>query len=280
MANATKSRAVDVLRRIVAKATELGLNLCSDPATAGLLNSIPEIESDRLFDQADAVMALGGDGTMLRVVRALDGRDKPVIGVNIGGLGFLTSVTEQSLEQALQCLASDNFTTSLRSIEDCVLERGGTAIARYRALNDVVVARGPSARVVTLDVSIDGDRVTSYVCDGLVVSTPTGSTGHSLSAGGPILVPETRAFVMALICPHTLSSRPLVVPDSGEILVRVADTEERILLTVDGQIGQPLEHGDCVRIRRSDRTVRFIHLPGYSYFAVLRQKLGWKGSSV
>jgi len=141
-------------------------------------------------------MTLGGDGTMLRAVRELDGRDTPIIGVKIGGLGFLTTISEDDVERALRCLARDDFTTSMRAMLDCRVEQRGKKVASYRALNDVVVSSGPSFRVVTLDVSIDGDNVTSYVCDGLIVSTPTGSTGHSLSAGGPILTPETPAFVI------------------------------------------------------------------------------------
>jgi NAD+ kinase len=147
-------------------------------------------------------------------------------------------------------------------------------------MNDVVVSRGATSRVVTLDVSVDGDAVTSYVCDGLIVATPAGSTGHSLSAAGPILVPATKAFVVSLICPHTLSSRPLVVPDGAEIEIAAADTGGQLLLSVDGQVGQPLLEGDRVTVRRSERDVRLIHLPGYSYFRVLRQKLHWSGSSV
>jgi NAD+ kinase len=216
---------------------------------------------------------------MLRVVRDLDGRDLPVMGVNIGGLGFLTSVAEEDLERGLGCLASGAFTTQPRNIAECVVQRGAIERERYRALNDVVVHAGPLSRVITLDVEVNGSRVTSYVCDGLIVSTPTGSTGHSLSAGGPILLPETRAWVVSLICPHTLSSRPLVVPDSMEIAISTS-VNDRVMLSVDGQVGGPVLKGDRVVVKASDRCVRFVRLPGYDHFAVLRQKLGWKGSSV
>ena len=238
------------------------------------------VSPERMFESSEAIMALGGDGTMLRAVRELDGRNIPVIGVNIGGLGFLTSVSEENLDRALECLAEDDFVLSKSSIAECAVHRDGSEIAGYRALNDVVISNGPSSRVVTLRVSIDGDEVTSYVCDGLIVSTPAGSTGHSLSAGGPILMPESQVFVISLICPHTLSSRPLVVPDRSEVSIVAAADEEGLLLSVDGQVGMQLQDGDCVTVRRSGSDISFIHLPGHSYFAVLRQKLHWSGSNV
>jgi len=279
-ANCTKEHAPKVLLRIAEKARARGLTLYADPETGKLLPGVKALPPADLVDAVEAVMALGGDGTMLRAVRQLDGRDKPVIGVNIGGLGFLTSVAEQDLDRAMECLANDTLEYRTHAIAECRVERAGHGVAQYRALNDVVITRGASPRVITLDVSVNNDPVTSYLCDGLIVSTPAGSTGHSLSSGGPILAPGTDAFVISLICPHTLSSRPLVVPDRSEIAVVVADCQGQQTLSVDGQVGQSLSYGDCVKVRRSDRGVRFIHLPGYSYYAVLRQKLHWSGSNV
>lgn len=280
IANCSKPRMGEVLKRFSRAGKSQGLELFADKVTARLMKNAKPMEPGPMFDKVDAVVALGGDGTMLRVVRELDGRDKPVIGVKIGGLGFLTSVSEDDVSRALKCLARDEFATSIRAIMDCTVERRGRKTGSYRALNDVVVNNGPSSRVLTLDVSIDGDRVTSYVCDGLIVSTPTGSTGHSLSAGGPILTPATAAFVVSLICPHTLSSRPLVVPDHSEITVLAAKSGGALRLSVDGQVGQTLVQGDRIRVGKSLRGVRFIHLPGHSYFSVLRQKLHWSGSNL
>lgn len=280
IANCGKPHAPAVLKRLVEKAGELGIELVADPPTARLLKRAGKKRSGGRLGTVDALMALGGDGTMLRTVRLRAGRDIPVIGVNLGSLGFLTSVAEDELDRALECLASGNYTTSVRAMAEAVVERKGRKAVRYRALNDVVVSSGPSNRVVVLGLAINGEKVTSYVCDGLIVSTPTGSTGHSLSAGGPILAPATPAFVVSLICPHSLSSRPLVVPDRSEMAVTVERASGRILLSVDGQIGESLAAGDRVRIRRSGKGVRFIHLPGHSYFAVLRQKLHWSGSTV
>ncbi len=279
-ANCTKKQAARVLGRLSEKARELGISLVADEATACLLKSCEVMSTEKMFDSVEAVLALGGDGTVLRLVRELAGREKPVMGINLGGLGFLTSVAEEDLERALRSIAEGDFTIGARAVMETSVIRGDREIGGFRALNDVVISSGPTSRVVTLDVSIDGENVTSYVCDGLIVSTPTGSTGHSLSAGGPILSPTTPACIISLICPHTLSSRPLVVPDRSEIRVAVARSAGEIVLSVDGQVGQPLSKGDCLRVRRSAKDAHFIHLPGYSYFALLRQKLRWSGSNV
>lgn len=279
VANCGKTRAADVLRRIARRSRDLGLELVADPGTARLLECPNVLPAEQLADHADAVLALGGDGTVLRVVRDLNGRDCPVIGVNIGGLGFMTSVAEGDLDCALECLAGDQCIASVRAVAEVSVIRDGAETAQYRALNEVLVTTGHAARVMTLHVTVDGESVTSYVCDGLIVSTPTGSTGHSLSAGGPILTPETPAFVVSLVCPHTLSWRPLVLPDSSIIGITTGPGE-RSRISVDGQVGQDLAPGDAVSVRRSARSVRFLHLPGYCYFAVLQQKLHWSGSNV
>ena len=279
--NVGKPRARDVLGMLCDMAETFGLELRADAEAAGLEPRLPVVDDADLFEGVDAVIAMGGDGTMLRAVRSLAGRDLPVIGVNIGSLGFLTSVAEEDLGRALECLVREEFTMSRRAVVEAVVLRGDRELERYRALNDVVVTSGASARVITLKVMIDDDHVTSYVCDGLIVSTPTGSTGHNMSAGGPILVPETRALVISLICPHALSSRPVVVPEDSEItLVGEGSPEAGLQLAIDGQVGRTLAEDERVKVTAADRRVRFIHLPGYSYFSVLSQKLGWKGSSV
>jgi NAD+ kinase len=280
IANCDKLRASEVLRAVADKAASSGLQIVADKTTARHMKFCKAMTQEKMFRVVDAVMALGGDGTMLRAVRGLAGQDKPVLGVNIGSLGFMTSVAEKDIGRAMDCLASNNFSVSVRAIIEAVVARKGKAVARYRALNDVVLARGQSSRIMTLDVAVDGDYVTSYACDGLIVSTPTGSTGHSLSAGGPIVAPESRTLVISVICPHTLSSRPLVVPDQSEISITATETDGNFLLSVDGQTGRVLKQGDRIKVKRSDKSVRFIHLPGYSYFSVLRQKLHWRGSSI
>ena len=278
IANCAKDRAPSVLVRLRRKAESLGLTLLPDTATAGLMGLNSRATPFDVVQQADTVMVLGGDGSMLRAARELEGRDVPVIGVNLGSLGFMTSVTENDLERALDCLVADNFTTSLRMMLDCVTVRDGKRVGSYRALNDVVVLCG--SRAGTLRMTVEREQVGDFICDGLIVSTPTGSTGHSLSAGGPVLMPTSPAVVATLICPHTLSTRPLVLPADSAIDVTVVERVVDARLSVDGQVGQTLEIGDGVKITRSTHGVRFIHLPGYSYFSVMRQKLHWRGSNV
>jgi NAD+ kinase len=279
IADCRKPHAAEVLQRLQRKAKTVGLDLTTGGLCAALLGIKAGDAAGDPLGTADAAVVLGGDGTMLGAVRELQGRDIPVMGVNIGGLGFLTSVAESDLERALDCLARGTFATSTRGIVECAVLRGGQAVGHYRALNDIVLT-SMSFRVVTLGMLVNGEEVGHFVCDGLIVSTPTGSTGHALSAGGPILMPTSRALVVSLICPHTLSTRPLVLPDDATVRVNVAACFGSTQLTADGQVGEPLNVGDSVEVRRSAQGVRFIHLPGYSYFSVLRQKLHWRGSNV
>ncbi len=280
IANTNKKDARHILSRLSAKAEELGISLFANKETGALVECCNVVDVDTMCSRADAVLALGGDGTVLRTVRLLSGCDIPVMGINMGGLGFLTSVSQTQLEKAIQCIASDSYFISSRSVIKCTVRSNGEKQTQYRALNDVVIATGGSMRVVNLDVSVNGESVTSYICDGLIISTPTGSTGHALSAGGPIVIPETQSFVISLICPHTLSSRPLLVPETSTITVRVAESNDDTPLSIDGQVGQSLTKGDSIEAQRAPETVRFLHLPGYSYFSVLRRKLNWSGRNL
>ena len=280
IANIAKPRAAAVLDRLAVLAAADGLALAATSGTAERIPGCRTLASCEGFAEVEAVMALGGDGTMLTAVRMIHGLDKPLIGVNIGSLGFMTSVAEKDLDAALRCLRDETYRVSERSVAECRVQGAGGSGAAYTALNDVVLTHGTSSRVVRLEVAVGDSLVTSYVCDGLIVSTPTGSTGHSLSAGGPILTPDAGVFVVSVICPHTLSSRPLVVPDSSSIRVRICDAPDALRLSVDGQTGQALRGGDAIEVRRGARPVRFLHLPDYDYFAVLRAKLNWSGSTV
>jgi len=275
VANLTKPAAPSVLARLAAGARQHGLQLLADEATAALLPGAMVIPAERLAERSDLMMALGGDGTMLHTVRLLNGRDIPVVGVNLGSLGFMTSIVEGELERSLSAIVNGDFTISRRT-----LLAGRGAGGAWRALNDVVIGWGQSSRVVTLGLRVDGVDVVSYVCDGLIVSTPTGSTGHSLSAGGPIVHPEAPVWVVNPICPHSLSNRPMVVPDTARLEVTVLDSPKQQLLVVDGRERGLLGSGDRIEMARAEATVRFVHLPGYNYFAVLSRKLHWRGASV
>ena len=258
----------------------MGIELGALGDACGLIPSVARRADGESLDDLDAVIVLGGDGTMLAAVRALAGADIPLMGVNIGSLGFMTSLAEENLEKAILCLHKGRYVTTTRSQIQAVLRRGEGVVTELRALNDMVITRGPSTRVVSLALAVNDDPVNSYICDGLIVATPTGSTGHSLSAGGPILMPDSHCFVASLICPHTLSSRPLVIPDDRRLSVTVVAAEPGVLMSVDGQVAEALAVGDKVEVTCAPTRVRFLHLPDYDYFDVLRQKLHWTGSHV
>lgn len=278
-ANCRKPSAPKVLRQVTDKSRQYGLRLAVCDETAQLVPEAECFAPDVFINKIDILMAFGGDGTMLNAVRMLNGREIPVLGVNLGSLGFLTGVSQEEIESAMECAARDQFSISRRALAECAVRRSSQEICRHRALNDIAIDRGASLRVVTLNMAIEGEEVSSFVCDGLIVSTPTGSTGHALSTGGPILHPESAVFVITLICPHTLSTRPLVIPDNKLITVEVARNAGDLMLSIDGQIGEPLKTADRIEIRRSAAYVNFARLPDYSYFSVLRHKLHWRGST-
>lgn len=235
---------------------------------------------DRLDDPTvlDAMLTLGGDGTLLRAARLLAGREIPILSVNLGKLGFLTSCGREELEPALHRLAAGDFRAEARMALDVrALAPHGAERGRWLALNDVVVHKGGFARVVRLRVAVNGESIASYAADGLVISTPTGSTAYSLSAGGPIVVPTVESIILTPVSPHTLAIRPLVLPPSAEISVQADDAPEELLVTVDGQVGTTFAGGETLNVRRAEHPVHIIRFAGTSFFSRLRRKLGWGG---
>jgi NAD kinase len=222
----------------------------------------------------------GAQCTVLFCAKLLDGADIPILGINLGSLGFLTSVSEDNLEEALDALHGEHCISAPRMVADCAIVREGKAGPVRRVLNDAVIGFGGSSHMVTLDLTVNGEEISSFACDGLIVSTPVGSTGHALSTGGPILQPGIDVFEINLICPHTLSNRPLVIPASSVIEVSVQASYKALILSADGQDVEELSPGDTVRITASKKPVYFLYPPGYSYFSVLRQKLHWRGSNL
>lgn len=282
IANCTKPAAEPVLHNLEEAAEECGLELYADPSTRRMLNHARLLDQEALDEGIDVLMALGGDGTVLGAAKVLQGRNIPVMGVNLGRLGFMTSVLQDQIQDAIRALSVDAITISNRTTLSCRVYRNGSdAQEEHQAVNDVVLGWGTSSRVVTLQLAVNGLEVTQYVCDGLIISTPTGSTGHSLSAGGPILHPETNAFVVNAICPHTLSTRPMVLPDDRTLTVRIDRLPEgkNLILSIDGQQMKSFKAGDLLEISRHPVGIRFVHLLNYRYFEVLAQKLGWKGTS-
>lgn len=229
----------------------------------------------QVAEEAQLLLVLGGDGTLLSAARLAAPRGIPVLPVNLGGLGFLTSFTREELYPALEETLAGRHATSERVLLRVELRRKGAAQAPQLALNDAVVNKGALARMIELELAIDGDFVCRYRADGLVVATPTGSTAYSLSAGGPIIQPAVEAFVITPICPHMLTDRPVVVQDSSGVELTVQGNSEDVFLTIDGQTGIELHSGDGVRVTKADARLKLITPPRKSYFEILRNKLKW-----
>ena len=280
IANSKRPHAADVFERLARKAAELNWSLFADEASAEHLPSATVINFEQFASTVDVLLAMGGDGTVLFCAKLLEGATVPILGINLGSLGFLTSVSEDNLEAALDALHKEHCTSAARMMADCTVVRDGKAGPAHRVLNDAVIGFGGSSRMVTLELKVDGEPISSFACDGLIVSTPAGSTGHALSTGGPILQPGTDVFGINLICPHTLSNRPLVLPGSSAIEISVQTSHKTLIFSVDGQDVDELSPGDTVRISRSANPVYFLYPPGYSYYSVLRQKLHWRGSNL
>jgi len=224
---------------------------------------------------ADLYVVIGGDGTLLMAARAIALNPRPILGVNLGGLGFLTETAPDEMDHVLAEILAGRYELDPRIGLEVTVVRGGRTIMRQWTLNDAVINKSALARIIEIDLSIDREPVTTYKADGLIISTPTGSTAYSLSAGGPIVHPNLEAFLVTPICPHTLSLRPLVVPDRSvaEMSLRAGDSE--VYLTLDGQVGHPLKQKDKVRVRRSRQPILMVRSPRRSYFEVLRRKLHW-----
>ncbi len=229
-----------------------------------------------LAARVDLLIVLGGDGTLLAAARAIGERAVPLLGVNLGTLGFLAETSSDELYDALEQAFAGRLVVATRMRLDVEVERGGHVVERHLALNDAVIGKSALSRMIDLETRADGAFVTTYHSDGLIVATPTGSSAYSLSAGGPILLPEGESIVLTPICPHTLTQRPLVLPDRYRIEILVLDTRGGdVHLTVDGQVGIPLEQSDRVTVARSAHPSRLLVSPHRSPFAVMREKLRW-----
>ena len=232
-----------------------------------------------LARHSDLLMVFGGDGTILRAVRESGGCQTPILGINMGRLGFLNAVAVADLPGALQQLWDNDFIIERRPLLAATGRGQGKAI-HSRALNDIVISHGAVSRVVELEVSVNGEALTQYRGDGLIVSSPTGSTAYSLSAGGPIISPASQVFAITPICPHALSNRSVIVHSNATVKVKVLSGQLEIIVSADGQMQAALGCGDVVTIRRARRHVRLLHLGGWSFFDTVRRKLRWSGSAV
>jgi len=253
-----------------------GIQPLCDAETASCLSTPRPVRTRRqLAEESQLLLVLGGDGTLLAAAREAAPLGVPILPVNLGSLGFLTSFTREELYPALADTLAERHSISERVLLQAELLRGGATVETHLALNDAVINKGVLARMIDLELSIEGDFVCRYRADGLIVSTPTGSTAYSLSAGGPIVHPGVRAFLITPICPHMLSDRPLVVQDSSPIQISFPGSNDSVFLTLDGQTGIKLQAGDVIRLTKAAARLKLIQPPGKTYFEILRSKLKW-----
>ncbi len=252
-----------------------GIEIRYDRETAQYLGRADGVSRPDVPDGCDLIIVLGGDGTLLAAARAIGNRNTPLFPVNLGGLGFLTAITVDELFPELERAFLGEHRVGRRKFLHAELRRGDKSVAHYEALNDVVFAKASLARVIDLEAWVDQMLVCTYKADGLIIATPTGSTAYSLSAGGPIVFPSVAALCLTPICPHTLTNRPVIVPDTSVIRVVCRADDESAFLTVDGQVGEPLRKDDAVICQSSDYALNLIRPPRMMFFDVLREKLKW-----
>jgi NAD+ kinase len=267
-----------ILTDLVAWLRERKKEVVFDAKTAALVGESASYQKTQIATRSDMVLVLGGDGTMLSAARLLEERAVPILGVNMGGLGFLTEITLDQLYPALEKVFAQEFMVEERLMLRADIHRHGEHVAKATVLNDVVVSKGTLARMIEIQILIDGQFVTRLRGDGLIVSTPTGSTAYSLSAGGPIIHPTVQALILTPICPHTLTHRPLLVPRGVALEVTLTSQVEGAMATFDGQVGVALVQGDTVAVAVSEHRTQLIRLPDRTYYDLLRRKLKWGDS--
>lgn len=281
IANPEKDGAAALTRRTTIAVRRAGRTVAYDADTARMLGSktAGAATLSDLAKETDLVLVLGGDGTMLRAARQIAGLSTPLLGINLGNLGFLTAVSPEQLSSALRLLWEGRFELEERSLLEAEVHGSASNVA-ILALNDLVLARGQTSRLIELGVQVNGELLTRYRCDGLIASSPTGSTAYSLAAGGAIIGPDAEVLMLTPICPHTLSIRPLVINLGARVEVTLVSDRLTATMTADGQQQLELSPGDRVTIRRSARTIRMVRLSGTSFYATLRHKFGWSGSNL
>ena len=270
------AQAQSVILRLMEWLGQREMSVVLEKETAGLVPSasVAAAHKSDLPGQVDLLIVLGGDGTLLSMARAVGDLGVPILGVNLGGLGFLTATTLDEMLPALETLLAGGMEVEERLMLSASLRRGGQSVGEYIALNDVVITKSAMSRIIDLSVSVGGRHAISYRADGLIIATPTGSTAYNLSAGGPILFPTMDAVVLTPIAPHTLSNRPIVVPGAQRIEVALLIDQE-VMLTMDGQVGVPLRERDVVEVQKAAARIRLVRFPQKDFFSVLRTKLKW-----
>jgi len=267
--------AIVVAREVTTWLQERGVEVFLDQRLASDMGDYQGYPGGSIPAMVNLIVVLGGDGTLISVARRVGDLRTPILGVNLGSLGFLTEITLDELYPMLEKVVAGEFTVTNRIMLDAVVRRGNQEVGRYRVLNDVVINKGAIARIIDMEVTVDNDYLTTFKADGLIISSPTGSTAYNLAAGGPIIYPGLHCLVISPICPHMLTNRPIIVSDEAIIRVEVKFKDEDVVLTADGQVGMPLQGGDMVEIRKSRSSTLLIKSPSRDFFEVLRTKLHW-----
>ena len=277
VANIAKEKSSAYVIRLRDWLLHQGLQVFLDDAVAIRIGESTGLERSKLAAAVDLIVVFGGDGTMLRVARAFCGYNIPILGINIGGLGYLTEVNLNEMINALGMIIQGNFKTEKRMMLDVVVDRHGEAVGEGTVLNEVVINRDNLSRIVELETAINGRHLATFKADGLIIATPTGSTAYSLSAGGPIIFPEQDAMILNPICAHTLTNRPVILPEDVRVKVILWTKEQGATLTLDGQVSFTLKSGDTIRVQKSRYVTTLVASPHRDYLEILRTKLGWGG---
>ncbi len=275
IAKTTKRESKNVVENLINYLSQKKAKVLIDKETAKYVGMKRGLNRDQIASKVDLLVVIGGDGTLLSAARSAGKAKTPILGINLGSLGFLTEVALDELYESIDRGLKGKLTIDTRMMLQAEVFRKKKSMGKYSLLNDIVINKSALARIVDLSVEIEQYYVTTYKADGLIVSTPTGSTAYSLSAGGPIVFPDMKAILITPICPHTLTHRPLVVPDHVKIIITLLTEREDVYFTMDGQIGFPMRHGDVVTVSRSRDVVKLIRPCERNYFDLLRQKLKW-----
>ena len=280
IAHTGKAGVGDLVNAIAEEFSSFSITPLLEKETARVAGKKSEYSITDLGAAVDLLVVAGGDGTILRVVGQLGEAIKPIFGINVGSLGFLTTASSATYREAVECLARDRINFSQRALLEARVRLREKQTAKMLALNDAVLSRGELSRLVMLRTRVNDEPLTEFNADGLIVATPTGSTAYSLSAGGPILDPESGVFVITPICPHVLTNRSIIVAEGSTIEIEASDPDYPVYLTLDGRKPIHVERGSVVTIRKAKKTLPLASLPDVSFFSVVRQKLKWSGSNL
>jgi NAD+ kinase len=279
LARTDKPQSATLVRSLAEALAGRGVEVLLENNTAALTGS-PGVDDRQLASSCDLLLVLGGDGTILRALHRMRGVAPPIFGINVGSLGFLTGVSGEDWSRAVDSIAAGDFKLSSRTLLRVELERDGRVVETFTGLNDAVVSRGHHSQLIKVEVRIDGEELSVYHADGLIVATPTGSTAYSMSAGGPLLLPDSACLVITPICPHVLTNRSTVVADTAQLELRLVSPGPGVTVNVDGQEIREFGPADVLRVSRAEEKLRLATLPGRTFIGVLREKLKWSGSNV